>query len=177
MTMFQEIARKVEDNYQTERETGFLCLGAMRQAITFVAAEEIIAAGRTPDLDALPPWLVAELYEWMDVYAEQGKLMFLFSGVGEVDHSSVAEQLTRLLPPKGSVGPSLDLLTEDLHSPSRKVHEYFTYYLSVPDGVKVRHGLHREYTEAGTLETEFRHGAPIGQRWFDKKGQEIKQGT
>lgn len=174
MATASEIQSFVEDTYSTERAHGFLCLEAMRSSTTFFAAQRIDAAGQPGELEGCPPWLVAEIYQWLDVYAKEGKLIF-GSNLGEADHSMLAGRLARLLPPKDSMGPSVDLHVDELRYPSGRVHKHFTYYTLAPSGVKVLHGLHREYTEAGTLtEIEFRHGAPIGQpRVFNESGQEV----
>jgi hypothetical protein len=151
-----------------------LCLAAMRSSTTFFAIERIIAAASPAELENCPPWLIAELYQWTDAYERQGRLTAV-SNLGETDHSAIAKRLLEILPPKKSLGPSVDLQVCELLHPSGRVHKYFTYYTAASDAPTVLHGLHREYTEAGAFtETEFRHGAAVGRaRVFSVTGQEI----
>ena len=176
MATFPDIQSAVEDAYVMERTNGFLCLAAMRASTTFFAMQRIAASG-VAELEHCPPWLLVELYQWMDVYAREGRLTFL-SNLGEADHSALAKQLHGLLPPKESLGPSINLQVGELPHPSGRIHKHFTYYAAA-DGAKVLHGLHREYTETGALtETEFRHGNPLGYpRVFNAAGQEVSQAS
>lgn len=172
---FPNIQSAVEDSYAMERTNGFLCLAAMRSSTTFFAMQRLAATGGLAQLKDCPPWLVAELYQWMDVYAEKGRLCFL-SNLGEVDHSALAKRLLEILPPKESFGPSINLQVAELHHPSGRVQRHFTYYVFPQDGFHILHGLHREYSETGVLEeTEFRHGAALSHsRTFGATGHEAR---
>ncbi|MGM9485893.1 hypothetical protein [Ideonella sp. YS5] len=174
MAAFADIQSAVEDAYATERTNGFLCLAAMRTSTTFYAAQQIAAGGRAIDLDACPPWLLAELYGWISIYLKEGSLRWLVPHTGgEVDHSEIAMHLVKTLPPKEQYGLSLDLHVGEVQYPSGRYKSYFTYYSSAETDV-IRHGLHREYSETGALtETEYRHGVAIGSRQFDEKGSEV----
>ena len=170
---FPDIESAVEDAYRTEREMGFLCLTGMRQPVAFFAAQTIVESGDSRLIGRCPPWLVAELYRWLDAYRDDGSLI-TYSSAGQADHSLIAKRLTELLPPKESLGwPGILHNTERRHA-SGKVHQYFTHYVSLLNGQEVLHGLHREYSEAGeTTETEYRHGVAIGSpRKFDTRGSE-----
>lgn len=171
---FADIQSAVEDTYAMERTNGFLCLAAMRTSTTFFAAQQIAAGEGAIDLGTCPPWLLSELYGWIDIYLREGSLKWLVPhSSGEVDHSGVAVQLTKLLPPKEQYGSSLDLHVGEVQYPSGRYKSYFTYYSSA-GGDAVLHGLHRGYSETGALtETEYRHGITIGSRHFDEKGTEV----
>lgn len=175
MATFPDIDSAVEDVYSMERIHGFLCLSAMRTSTTFFAAQQIAASGGAIGVADCPPWVVSELYEWIDTYLKEGHLKWFVPHAGhEVDHSKLADQLARLLPSRAQLGPSLDLKVGEVKYPSGGYKEYFTYYVAGAEGEAIRHGLHRAYTEAGaTTETEYRHGKVLRCRQFGEDGREI----
>ena len=174
MATFPDIQSSVEDAYATERTNGFLCLAPMRSSATFFAAEQIAEGRGAVDLDTCPPWLLAELYEWIDRYSREGSLKWLVPHTGgEANQSELAMHLVKLLPPKEQHGLSLDLHVGEEQYTSGRYKSYFTFYSSAEGGV-VLHGLHRAYSETGALtETEYRHGVALGTRRFDEKGKEV----
>jgi hypothetical protein len=171
---FADIKSAVEDAYGAEREMGFLRLVGMRQPVTFFAAQRIVRDDSAAALEACPPWLVAELYRWIDSYRDDGHLIS-HSSAGSADHTDLAISLAKTLPPKADQDWPLELIEVEERYPSGKVHRFFTHYVSPGEGIPVAHGLHREYTESGQLtETEFRHGSPVGEpRRFDSQGREL----
>ena len=171
---FPDIQSAVEDAYCAEREMGFPSLYGMRSPVAFFAAQKIVEGEDAALLDDCPPWLVAELYTWLDALRDQGTLVF-HSSVGAADHTALGSRLAELLPPKASHGKSLELEERQERYSSGRLHRCFTRYEPANGEGYVLHGLHREYAEDGTLtETEYRHGASIGvPRRFDQAGGEL----
>lgn len=171
---FADIESAVEDAYIAEREMGFLRLVGMRQPVAFLAAQRMVKGNSAAVLEACPPWLVAELYRWIDAYRDDGHLIS-HSSAGSADHTDLAIRLAKVVPPKTSQDWPLDLVEVEELYPSGKVHRFFTHYARPGESAPVLHGLHREYTESGQLtEREYRHGSPVGDpRQFDSQGKEV----
>lgn len=171
---FADIENAVEDAYAAEREMGFLRLVGMRQPVAFLAVQRIVQDDSAAALRACPPWLVAELYRWLDAYRDDGHLIS-HSSVGSAGHTDLAIRLAKVVPPKTTQDWPLELIEVEERYPSGKVHRFFTHYVWPGEGAPIVHGLHREYTESGQLiETEYRHGKPVGDpRHFDSQGREV----
>lgn len=174
--LLTEIESAIEDAYAAEREMAFLRLVGMRQPVAFLAAQRIVWDDSGAALAACPPWLVAELYRWIDAYRNDGHLIS-HSSAGSTDHTDLAIRLAKVLPPKAGQDWPLELLEVEERHPSGKVHHFFTHHVVPGEGVSLKHGLPREYMESGQLtETEFRHGSPVGEsRHFDSQGRELRR--
>ena len=93
-----ELHRTLDEAYAAEQETG-LHLDAMRSDATFWVAEQLANGAPIELLNASPPWLVDELYEWVTMFRRDGRFGFV-SNLGEVDHSALFALIAAKLPQK-----------------------------------------------------------------------------
>jgi hypothetical protein len=158
----EAIFSAIESAYKHERESGFLCLDALRSDATFAAAEYLAATGDATVLTRCPAWLVAELYEWARGIQESGTHRVI-SNLGEADHSGLISSMVVVLPAAESLGPRVNLRSRVVATSSGKPGACYTYYQSVETSTHVVHGLYREYLEDGSLrETEYLDGVQVG---------------
>jgi hypothetical protein len=171
----QNVFSAVESAYTHERESGFLCLEALRSDATFAAAEYMALTRDTTFLARCPAWLVAELYEWARGFRATGGHRVI-SNLGEADHSGLMSSVIAVLPPVESLGERVNLKTRVVPGSSGKTGAYYTYYENCETGAEVLHGLRREYLEDGSLrETEFVDGERAGSvRKFGPDGSRIE---
>jgi hypothetical protein len=156
-SMHPAVRRTIESAYATEREQGFLELGAMRSDAAFVAAETIAASGGLKAIEGCPAWLVVDLLSSVRHYLSAGSLTVV-SNLGEADHSQLYSEVAKHLPGLEALAPPNELLTHTISYPNGRVHKHYSWYAAA-DGSEVRHGLFREYGPDGELaEVEYLNG-------------------